>query len=508
MIIEKIREVAEQFPNKSAIIFDDHHVSYSQLKHVTNKLANGLRETGIGSGDRVVLMMPNLPHFVFSYYAILMVGAIVVPFNYMMEDDEFYGVLETINPRAIIYWEGFRHHIRRYLKQTSVRPITIVLGEPQPMDTTDLVQLISQSPADFEPHRLAAGDTALIQYTSGVTEPPKGIELSYENLISSLEGYAKFFRFNSSAVFGVVLPLFFIFSQNALLNSALLYGGTVVLHPRIDYQKIARSIDEYQITVLAGSPNFYKSLLESAGENVSGASLKYCLSSWQPLTRELEANFEQRFGIPLLNCYSITETCGIVASNHPSFERKSGSVGLVLPDVEIHIMDDQGQPLDHNEVGEIAIHGSMVMKDYWNSPDLTARHLRDGWYFTGDLGKIDDEGYLFLINKKAEVILKSGFPIYTSEIEQLLVSHPKVKEAVVIATSHPDHKEDVQACIVLEDNETLTPAEIIEYCRSQVPVYKCPQVIKFYPSLPRTKMGRIFKRKLQENSIIKKPNKM
>ena len=143
------------------------------------------------------------------------------------------------------------------------------------------------------------------------------------------------------------------------------------------------------------------------------------------------------------------------------------------------------------------------MKNYWNGPELTARRLRDGWYYTGDVGKIDEQGNIFLVNKKAEIITKSGFPIYTSEIEQILAMHPKVKEAVAIAIPHPDHKEDVQACIVLNENETATAEEIIEYCRSQVPVYKCPQIVKFYPSLPRTKMGRIFKRKLQENSLSK-----
>ncbi len=286
-----------------------------------------------------------------------------------------------------------------------------------------------------------------------------------------------------------------------LLNGALFRGGTVVLHSKLDYEQLAQSINEQRISVLAGSPNIYKSLVELKQVSFSDSFLKYCLSSWQQLPEELESQFEQKFGIPLLNCYSITETCGLVAANHPSFEIRSGSVGLVLPDVDIQIHDEQGKPLDHNEVGEIAIQGKMIMKNYWNGPELTAARLKNGWYYTGDLGKIDDQGNIFLIDKKAEVIVKSGFPIYTSEIEQLLLKHPKVKEAVVIATPHTDHKEDVQACLALKENETATTEEIIEYCRSHMPVYKCPQAVKFYPVLPRTKMGRIFKRKLQENSI-------
>lgn len=501
MIIERIRETAKEFSYKSAIIFDGHQITYLQLEGITNNLANGLTSAGINAGDRVVLMMPNLPHFVFSYYAILKLGATVVPINYMMEDDEFNEVLEKINPRAVIYWEKFRHHIHNYLETTSEPPIAIVLGDKKSFDHSDLVSLISLSESDFEPHHSEAGDTALIQFTSGVAEPPKGIELSYENLISSIEGYTNFFRFNNSDVFGIILPLFFIFSQNVLLNSALLNGGTVVLHSKIDYHKIAQSIDEHQISVLAGSPNFYNLLAGLDHKSISGSSLKFCLSSWRPLSMDLESKFKQRFGVPLLDSYSITEACGIVAANHPSFEKKNGSVGLVLPNVDIQVHDEQGHPLDRNMVGEVAIQGKMVMKNYWNSAELTLERLINGWYYTGDLGKLDEQGYLYLINKKAEVIVKSGFPIYTREIEQILLAHPKVNEAVVIAIPHPDHKEDVQACIVLKENEMATPEEIIEYCRGQVPVYKCPQIVKFYPSLPRTKMGRIFKRKLQENAI-------
>jgi|GEM_PF-289555 len=503
MIISRIQQAAQEFSDKNAIIFNDNKISYARLNDITNRLAYGLKKAGIQAGDRVALLMPNLPHFIFSYYAILKAGGIVVPINYMMEDNEFNEVLENIKPRIIIYWEGFRKYIQGSVNLLDEKPYVIVLGKQKSIDHDNLLDLISRSKPGFESFQPEAADTAVIQFTSGVTEPPKGIEFSYENLLSSIEGTTKFFRFNESDVFGAVLPLFFIFSQNALLNSALSRGGTVVLFSKVDYPQIAQSIDVHRISVLAGSPGFYKSLAELNPGLLSGSSLKFCLCSWHHISEDLAVRFSQRFDTPLLDCYSITETGGIVAANHPSFERKSGSVGLRLPDVDIQVHDEQGQLLDHHSVGEIAIQGKMVMKSYWNGPELTASRLKNGWYYTGDMGKIDEQGNIFLVNKKAEIITKSGFPIYTSEIEQILIMHPKVKEAVVMATPHPDHKQDVQACIVLKDNETTTAEEIIEYCRGQVPVYKCPQVVKFYPSLPRTKMGRTFKRKLQENSLSK-----
>ena len=496
MIVKRIREVVQEFSDKNAIIFNDHQIKYTQLEEITNKLANGLRNSGLKAGDRIALMMPNVPHFLFSYYAILKIGAIVVPINYMMEEDEVIGVLKSLKPHAIIYWEGFRKYIRNYLEICNELSINIVLGNTKSIDNYNILKLISQSKPEFETQEIQINDTAVIQYTSGVSEPPKGIELSYSNLLASIEGCTTFFRFNESDVFGAILPLFFIFSQNVLLNGALFCGGTIVIHTKLDYQKIAQSIDEHKFTVLAGTPNFYQTLVDLKQNSFSGSSLKYCLSSWHQFSEELENKFEKSIGIPLLNCYSMTETCGIVAANHPSIERKYGSVGLVLPDIDIQIHNEQRKQLHPNEIGEIVVQGKNVLKSFWNGSELVSEQIKNGWFYTGDCGKKDEQGHIYIVNKKAEVIVKSGFPIYTNEIEQLLAKHPKVKEAVVIATPHPNHKEDVQACIALKENELATAEEIIEYCRSYMPVYKCPQLVKFYPSLPRTKMGRIFKRKL------------
>lgn len=504
MVVERFREIVQKFSAKNAIIFNEHEISYAQLDEIANKLANGLKNNGIDVGDRVALLMPNLPQFIFSYYAVLKLGAIVVPINYMMEDDEFTIVLKSIEPHLIIYWEGFRNNIREYLDRADAKPVTVVLGKKSSIDHAELTDLITTSDGKFESRSVAASDTAIIQFTSGVSEPPKGIELSYLNLDSNIDAFTKFFYLTESDVFGAILPLFFVFSQNALMNSALLLGGTIVLHSKLDYETIVQSIVEHKISILAGSPSFYKFLIDRTVVAIPKTSLKYCLSSWHPISAELEMNFEQKFGKPILNCYSITETSGIVSASHPSFERGNGSLGAALPGIEIQIHNDHGAPLDHDEVGEITIQGNTVMKGYWKSPELTSARIKNGWYYTGDLGKIDRQRNIFSINKKADVIVKSGFPIYTSEIEQIIAGHPKVKEVVVFATPHPGHQEDVQASVVIKNGETATSDDIIAYCREFMPVYKCPQVVKFYASLPRTKMGRIFKRKLQEGLNNKK----
>ncbi|MDZ7332504.1 MAG: AMP-binding protein [candidate division KSB1 bacterium] len=500
MIVDKICETAKAFSDKTAIIFNEHHIRYGQLDQIIHQLANGLRRAGVQKGDRVALLMPNLPHFVFSYYAIMRGGAIVVPINYMMEDNEFEEALKVVAPRAIIYWAGFKKHLTSYLAKAEPKPILISLGEAHEFAGFNLLELIASFNSDWEAISQEPSETAIIQFTSGVTDPPKGVELSHENLLASVSGTTQLFRFNENDVVAAALPLFFIFSQNFLLNSALSRGCTVVLHPKIDYAQIAQSIDEHHVSVLAGSPQFYDLLLKSAPDSMSGRSLKYCLSSWHPLPAELDERFQQRFGVPLLNCYSITETSGLVAGNHPSLDRKPGSLGLRLPDIDIQVHDESGEPLDPNQVGEIAIQGKVVMKGYWNAAENNQSTIKNGWYYTGDLGQLDEQGNIYLVCKKADVIIKSGFPIYTTEIEQLLLQNPKVKEAVVLPIPHPNHKEDVQAFIALKDNEVATAEEIIEYCRNHMPVYKCPTIVRFFPVLPRTKMGRIFKRKLRELS--------
>lgn len=499
MFIQQIIHAAHELPEKDAIIYGDHHITYGQLEEITNRLVNGLRASGIQVGDRVVLLMPNLPHFIFSYYALLKLGAVVVPLNYMMEDNEIVGVIKSVEPRAIIYWHGFRQHIQSFLPSSKNPVMLIVLGGKAAFDHYDLLDLIAHSVPEPVTDVFRT-EAAVIQFTSGVTELPHGIEFNHDNITASIESCSNFFRFNESDVFGAILPLFFIFSQNALLNGALSHGATVVLHAKVAYETISRSIREHKITVMAGSPNLYRQLLAHAAENLKNSALKFCLSSWHPLERELSAQFEQQVGGPLLNCYAITESGGLVAANHPSIERRDDSVGLALPDVDIQVHDQEGLPLDPNMIGEIAIQSKAVGQRYWNHPELTAERFKNHWYYTGDLGKIDEQGYIHLVNKKAEVIVKSGFPIYTIEIEQLLSHHPKIREVAVIATPHPDHKQDVKACIVLKGNESATATEIFEYCKSQLPVYKCPQIIQFYHELPRTRMGRIFKRKLLQNS--------
>ena len=499
MIIEKFQKVVQELPDKSAITFNDHQIKYAQVEEITNKLANGLLETGLKSGDRVALILPNLPHFIFSYYAILKIGAIVAPINFLLEKDDLFHVLKNLNPHAIIFWEGFADAVTRPLEEGEQKPLTICLGSPAADADYSLINLIAKASAEFSYQGREAQDVAVIQYTSGITELPVGVELSYQNLSANTDRTTVFFRFTSNDVFGAILPLFLISCQNIILNSALSLGGTVVLHGKLDFQSIARETDKTNSTVLVANSEVYESLLTIAPETFKGTSLKYCLSSWAPIPEQLDSEFKNRFGVPLLNCYCLTESGGIVSANHPSLDIRNDSVGIALPGLEIQIHNEHGDEVGPNEIGEVAILGRDVLKGYWNDSNLFSTRLKNGWLYTDDLGKKDEMGYIYIGEKKSDVIIKSGFHIYTKEIEEILETHPKIKEAAVISIPHPDHKEDVQACLVLKENETITTNEIIEFCKNQIPVYKCPQVVKFYKELPRTKIGQVLKRKLKQS---------
>ena len=496
MIVEKLHQTVQKFPEKTAIVFNEHQINYGELNEIINKLSNGFLDSGIAKGNRVALMLPNVPHFIFSYFALQQVGAIVVPVNYMFYENDLNFVLNNSELKAIIYWDGFRKELKEFFLNCSESIIKVVLGKQKPGDSFQLEKLISNSSIGEIEKENEQGDIALLQFTSGMEDVPTGVPLTHENISLNNNAFVDCFKLTEDDVFGAFFPLFLITSQNQILNAVSL-GATIVLHSKIDIPAIAKSIDEFQVSVITASPQFYKLLCDWEDESFSGSSLKTNISTYSNLPEELAKEFAERFNSTLFNSYTITEAGGIVASTQASFENLSDSVGRALPIFEMHIHNASGEPLPHDEIGEIAIKSNSMMDGYWRNQELTEKRLKNGWFYTGDFGKRNSDGNIVLVEKKADIILKGGFRIHTNEIEDLLTTHPSIQEAAVISVPSPDHKEDVLACIVLKENESLTGQEVIEFCRSHIPIYKCPQVVKFYEDLPRTRMGKVFKRKLK-----------
>ncbi len=499
MMLKKIKEIAAKYPNKIAIIYNDHLIDYAQLLQIILKLAHGLRAIGIAPGDRVLIALPNLPHNVFSYFAILEAGAVVVPINYLLSRPELTSVLEISNPKAIIYWDRFEGVLTDFFKNPKNVVKKIVLGRREKPEDAVLTELISQSSAEMPSLASHPDNLALIQFTAGINDLPVGAEFSQENMLANVDAVTQFFRFTQNDVFGCSLPLFISANQNTMINAALTAGGTVVLFPKLETQTIAAAIDKYHITALMGTPNFFTRLAEVPTEIASGSSLRLCLSILSRMSDQLAANFFQRFRINLLNAYAVTEAGGLAAAVLPSLENQPDLIGIPLPGMEMQIHDQHGEQILNETVGEIALRSNALFKKYWQNENLNLIRFKNGWFYPGDLGKKNADGSFTIVDRKSEVILKSGFYIYATEIEQILKSHPKVKEAAVISIPHPLHKEDVLAFVVPLEANSTSAQEIIDYCREQLPVYKCPQDVKFLSTLPKTKMGRILKRKLKND---------
>ncbi|MDW7681391.1 MAG: AMP-binding protein [bacterium] len=497
MIFDRLGEIAAERPHDSAIYYLDNRISFNQLNDIIDKLACGLHRIGISKGDRVALVMPNFPHFIFSYLAVLKLGAVIVPINYMLMPDDLNLVLNDAKPKAVIYWEGFRGILLDFFKTYSQPVLKLVLGRKKEFDSYELTKLIESGERESIENVNQQDETAVIQYTAGISEPPVGAELSFGCLVERSKQFIDFYRLSPMDVFGIVLPLFMVFNQSASLFSALYSGCAVVLQPKLDMTLVAKSIDEQKISLIIATPSFYNKLARIEADKFNGGSLKFCIAVQAPVTAEVSDVFERRFKFPLSSGYALTEAGGIVAATHPVFENVVSSVGAPFSGIDMRIHDQHGEQVATDELGEIAIRNSGLFSGYWGNEQLTAARVRNGWFYPGDLGKRNMDNSISFIERKLNVIAKSGFMIISSEIEQILQQHPKVKEAAVVSVPHPKHKEDVMAVIVAEENQTLTEQEIFQFCREQFPVYKCPQSIRFLSELPRSRMGKVLKRLLK-----------
>ena len=495
MILEKLHTAIKLYPEKEALVFQNHRITYSSLGEIISRLANGLKKAGVEKGDRVALMLPNVPHFVFSYFATLQIGAQIVPINYLMDLDDINHVLNKAEPKAIIFWEKFRNLLGTYFSSKNGAAKRIVLGKKSSGQELSLTHLIAEEDNDFQPAESSPEEIGAIYFTSGTTAVPRGAMFSQKAISESCRGITEFFRFSDSDKFLAVLPLVFSVSLNAVVNASLASGATLVLMPKLDIQSIVQAISDEQVNTIIGTPSLFQKLseLETPIEN---HQLKICLSVNNLLTEDIRDTFKQKFGVQLLNTYSVTEAGGIVAAMHPSSYNPPQSMGMCLPHVEIQLFQDDGERLPVGEKGELLIRGSSLCAGYLKNDDLTAERFREGWFHSSDIGKKDVESFIYFIDRKSNTILKSGFQILAGDIERMLRSHPKIKEAAVIPVPHPDFKQDVKAFIVTGEN-SLTSSEVLEFCKQKFPTYMCPSHIEFRRQLPKTRMGRISKRKLK-----------
>ena len=485
---------AQKNPGGVAIKLDDIEISFGALEVLSAKVAALLAVRGIKAGDRVALISPNLPQMPAIYYGILRYGAIVVPLNPLLKAREVAYHLQDSGAVLAFAWEGVMAEVQAGAAETGTAII--------PIDAEFMALL-----APLEPLSAVASaekdDTAVILYTSGTTGKPKGAELTHENLRSNAEVSVHLFGSQDGDVIFGGLPFFHIFGQTCALNSAVMAGATVTLLPRFDPVKALEIIQRDQVTIFEGVPSMYIALLRAPGrENYDLSSLRLAASGGSALPVEILHEFESTFKATLLEGYGLSETSPVVSFNQMDGIRKPGSIGTAVAGAQLRVLDDQGADVEAGAVGEIAVAGPFVMKGYWNNPEATAAAIPDGWFRTGDLGRQDEDGVFFIVDRKKDMILRGGYNIYPREIEEILYEHPAVAEAAVLGRPDAVHGEEVCAAVALKDGavgaddpEALA-ADIQEFVKARVAAYKYPRTVIIMDALPKGPTGKILKREI------------
>jgi long-chain acyl-CoA synthetase len=489
-LAQTVLDAGREDPDHIAVKLDDAEVSYKMLDGVTAHMVGLLRDHGVKPGDRVGIMLPNVPYFPVCYYGILRAGGIVVPMNVLLKKREVGYYLKDPEAKLLIAWNDFAEAAQTGAEEAGAECLLVKPGEFE--------NQVGAAEPVTEVADTGDGDTAVILYTSGTTGQPKGAELSNANLARNAEASRGLFGLGSEAVVLGALPLFHTFGQTCGMNATLGGGGTLTLIPRFDPAKALEIIQRDKVNVFQGVPTMYGAMLHLDNrDDYDVSSLQVCASGGSAMPVELMRGFEEAFGCKVLEGYGLSESSPVASFNHPDRERKPGSIGTPIEGVEMKVVDDDSNEVDQGEVGEILIKGHNVMNGYWNREDATAETIVDGWLHTGDIGKVDEDGYFFIVDRKKEMIIRGGYNVYPREIEEVLYEHPDVREAAVLGIPSDEYGEEVAAAVALKDGASASPEDLRNYVKEQVAGYKYPRKVWLVDELPKGPTGKILKREIE-----------
>ncbi|WP_416063800.1 long-chain-fatty-acid--CoA ligase [Rhodococcus indonesiensis] len=476
-----------------ALRCDDHTLTFAEFDAAAARVATLLEREGIEPGDRVGMMLPNTPAFAITFYGILRAGAVAVPINPLLKAREIEFYLTNTGAAALIATPAFADEATAAADAAGGVRSWLV-------DDTILAQLTADLPEQAAPVPRAGTDTAVILHTSGTTGKPKGAELTHAGLRRNAEICARtLFDLQPDDVLMGCLPLFHVFGLTCGLNTAVHVGATLTLIPRFDPHKALEVIERDRVTVFLGVPTMYSAVLAAAQNGPAPAtdSLRLCASGGASLPVQVITDFEKQFGCMILEGYGLSETSPVASFNHPDRERKPGSIGTPIEGVRMRVVDTDGNELPAGERGEIQIAGHNVMKGYWNLPEATEAAITPaGWFATGDIGTVDDDGYYYIVDRKKDMIIRGGLNVYPREIEEVLYEHPAVAEAAVIAIPHPTLGDEVGAAVALKPGTRTEPDELLEYVKQRVAAYKYPRHLWILNELPKGATGKVQKREI------------
>jgi len=519
-VYQMLFDQSQAHPERTALIFMGKRISYRELVELVDRFGAALqRRYGIRKGDRVGIILPNSPQNVIATFACQRIGAIPVQFNplyvareiaYQVRDsgsrlmitlDLFWQKVREAGGAEAYIWTGVQDFLNfplNFLYRMKAKPPRIPAS-----DAAHFMDLLQESPdaiqvAPVEPKE----DLAVLLYTGGTTGVSKGVMLTHSNITANITQIREWIGMDDSRHHTVlaVLPMFHSYGFTAAVNTGLATGSTVVLVPRFEAGDLLKTIAKYRPTIFPGVPTMYVGLLNHPDVGKYDlSSIELCVTGAASMPVELLQKFEQVTGATIMEGYGLTETSPVTHANPRTGKRIPGSVGLPYPGTDVRIVDlETGEDLPPGGEGEVVIRGPQVMKGYWNKPEETAATLRDGWLYTGDIGRMDEDGYLYIVDRKKDMIIAGGFNIYPREIDEVLYQHPAVLEACAVGVPDAYRGETVKAFVVLKPGMHATEQEILDFCRERLAAYKRPRSVEFLPELPKSTVGKVLRRELVE----------
>jgi long-chain acyl-CoA synthetase len=519
-------ESAKKHPDAVATIFQDKRITYRELKEAVDRFATALQKLGVARRDKVALFLPNIPQFVISYYGALKAGAIVVPISPLYKEREVSHQIHDSGAKTLVVLDVLYPAVENVMGELGLER-TIVTGIKDYMPTVkgllgsllgkvpsykvvmgdkmhlflDLIKGYPPSPeaVEVDPKK----DLALLQYTGGTTGIPKGAMLTHYNLVSNALMCNAWLKAKEREEIQInVIPLYHIYGMTVTMNNAIASTGSMVLFPRFDAKEVLTAIQKYRATIFGGVPTLYSALINTPDiSKYDLSSIKFCISGASPLPPEVQKKFMELTGGVLVEGYGLTEASPVTHANplDPTMETvKIGSIGLTWPDTEAGIMDKEtGELLPFGDIGELVIRGPQVMKGYWNMQEETDAVLKDGWLHTGDIARMDEEGYFYIVDREKDLIKFRGYSVYPREIEDVLYEHPAVKIAAVVGKPDEVSGEIPKAFLVLKDGAEATEEEMIEFVRERIAPYKRIREVEFRDELPTTLVGKVLKKDLK-----------
>jgi len=494
-----LTETASTTPDTAVALYPGGQLSYGELDVMSNRLASALESAGIRPGDPVGLQLPNIPQFLISYFGILKCGGVVVPLNVMLKAPEVAYQLSDSGAKLLITWSGILGDAVKGADAAGLDMIYAV-GQSVEADGAMPFEWLLAGPANaYQMANRELTDTAAIVYTSGTTGRPKGAELTHIQLYMNSDIPGRLFQVRSDDVVITVLPLFHVFGMSSIMNVCVRFGCTMSLVPRFDPAAVLTAIEQHRATIFEGVPAMFIALLNYPGlDSYDVSSLRVAISGGDSIPGPVLDAFEKHFGLIILEGYGMTETASTTTFNVSETDRRAYSVGKPIWGTETQVWDSEGhpRPAGRDQVGEVVTRGLHVMKGYLNDPQATAEAFTGDWLHSGDLGYFDEDGYLFIVGRKKELIIRGGYNVYPREIEDVLHSHPGVAEAAVVGVPHERLGEEVLAVIIVRAGAQVTAGELSRYCKERLAAYKYPRIFEFRDELPKNSLGKVLKDQL------------